>query len=301
MDVIRIEPRPVEAAQAERLCRHLERGDILLLERAPFLPSAEDAAFLREQRQSGSAVHKNIAYKPHLKRTTGLDARAPEEAERLHRIMSGYSEGAIRFMTDLVPPYSRHWRVDYASFRPEEEKGRSLPLKHRNDLMHVDAFPTRPTHGGRILRVFTNLNPARDRVWGVAEDFDSLAERFAMEAGLGRVTSPLASARRGLRKAARGIGVRLPDRSPYDEFMLGFHHFLKGHSQFQETGQRHTVAFPPGATWISFTDQVAHKVTSGQFAVEQTFIVPVHAMLLPDCAPVTILERLAGRKLVSQA
>jgi len=25
--------------------------------------------------------------------------------------------------------------------------------------MHVDAFPGRPTHGGRILRVFANIKP----------------------------------------------------------------------------------------------------------------------------------------------
>ena len=35
-------------------------------------------------------------------------------------------------------------------------------------------------------------------------------------------------------------------------------------------GQTQTAAFPPGSTWITFTDQVAHKAASGQYAIEQT-------------------------------
>ena len=81
--------------------------------------------------------------------------------------------------------------MDYASFRPVEEEGRELPLRHRNDLLHLDAFPTRPTHGARILRAFTNLHPTKERVWATSEPFSALAERYAVPAGLKRVTGPL--------------------------------------------------------------------------------------------------------------
>lgn len=294
MELVKIEPRLDDPEYSLELCRHLERGNILLVESGPFVPSDEDAEFLRRQRQSSSATHKNIAYKPSLQRTTGVGSRSPEDAEQLHSILSRYSEGALAYLSRLLPHYARQWRIDYASFRSEEEAGRPLPLKHRNDLMHVDAFPTRPTHGGRILRAFTNLHPSRDRIWVTADSFGDLASRYAVPAGLMRVTGPLAAARRSLGKAAR----ILPDRSPYDEFMLGFHHYLKENSEFQETGGRHTCVFAPGVTWITFTDQVVHKVTSGQYALEQTCIVPQTAMLLPDLAPVAVLEKIAGRKLV---
>jgi hypothetical protein len=298
MEVVTIEAgRLGEAEYGAELCRHLERGDILMALGAPFVPAGEDADFLRAQKQSGSATHKNIAYKPHLQKTTGVEARSEADAARLHAILSRYSEGALEYLARLLPRYAQEWRVDYASFRGEEEAGRPLPLKHRNDLMHVDAFPTRPTHGGRILRAFSNLHPTRERIWVTSDSFEEIAERYAEAAGLMRVTTPLAAARRTLGKAAH----LLPDRSPYDEFMLEFHHFLKANAEFQEKGGAHTWAFPPGATWISFTDQIAHKVTTGQYALEQTCIVPYSAMLLPELSPLAVLERIAGRKLVAAA
>jgi hypothetical protein len=191
--------------------------------------------------------------------------------------------------------------VDYASFRPVEEEGRALKMRHRNDLLHIDAFPTRPTHGGRILRAFTNVHPSRDRVWATSAPFAEIAATYALEAGLRRVTGGPARARRAAARAARLVGIRVPDRSPYDEFMLQFHHFLKAHSGFQKTGIRCTTAFAPGTTWITFTDQVAHAVLSGQFALEQTCIVPMSVMVRPEVAPLSLLERIVGTGLVGRA
>ena len=45
--------------------------------------------------------------------------------------------------------------------------------------LHVDAFPSRPNYGERILRVFTNVNPdGEPRVWRVGEPFEAVARRF---------------------------------------------------------------------------------------------------------------------------
>ena len=49
------------------------------------------------------------------------------------------------------------------------------------------------------------------------------------------------------------------------------------------------------ATWLVFTDGVPHSALSGQFAMEQTFIVPVEALVAPEVSPIRVLERLAGR------
>jgi hypothetical protein len=80
--------------------------------------------------------------------------------------------------------------------------------------------------------------------------------------------------------------------------MLRFHHFLKANREFQETCSRTRWEFPPQSTWLVFTDMVSHAVLSGQFALEQTFIVSKHALVLPEKAPVRVLERLAGCPLV---
>ena len=298
MELIPVDIDRTEAEYREGLCRHLEKGDILLLDPSPFAPSTDDGAFLREQRQAASASHKNIAYKPHLNKVTGVSTESSENAERTRRIIAEYSLGALGAMAALFPAYAKHWRVDYASFRPVEEQGRDLPIRHRNDLMHVDAFPTRPTNGDRILRLFTNVHPTRDRVWGTADTFERIAEAHAVRAGLKDVSTWPSAARRGFMGLARKAGLKVPDRSAYDEFMLRFHHYLKADDGFQRDGQLQTAAFPPGASWITFTDQVAHKALSGQFALEQTCIVPLAAMLLPELAPVTILERIAGAPLI---
>ena len=119
-----------------------------------------------------------------------------------------------------------------------------------------------------------------------------------MRAGLNDVTSLVSSMRRGIMGIGRKVGLKVPDRSPYDDFMLRFHNFLKADARFQADGQRRTATFPPGASWITFTDQVAHKALSGQYALEQTCIVPFGVMLEPEFAPVTVLERIAGTPLI---
>ncbi len=298
MDVIQIDSWQDDPQSSLWYCQQLEQGNVLVLNQTPFLPSEADSDFLRAQSQSEKAYHKNIAYKPHLQRTTGTAALPKEDAERISQILAEYSRHALEFMATLLPEYATAWTMDYASFRPVEEAGRVLPLRHRNDLIHLDAFPTRPTHGGRILRLFTNLHPDRTRVWATADSFAELAARYARLAGLDQVTGLGAKAKRAAAQVARKVGLRFPDRSAYDQFMLNFHHYLKSNAEFQESGTRKTVAFRPGATWISFTDQVAHAVLSGQYALEQTCIIPYHAMTLPELSPVAVLERLAGRPLV---
>jgi len=275
----------------------LEEGRILYFPRTPFeLPEA-DRAFLLSQRQVEAGYHKNIAYRPESDRVSGFVKQRPGDDETLRRVLRDYSRRAIEFTGRLLPTYARGWRVDFASYRPQEEAGRRLSLRARNDLVHVDAFPTRPSRGDRILRVFTNINPAVARVWQTAETFDELAARFALSSGL------LARARRPgagqtLRRALHAVGLPVTARSAYDEFMLRFHHFLKENHAYQDReAVKATHRFPPGSTWIVFTDMVSHAVLSGQYALEQTFIVARATLALPDKAPIAILERLAGARL----
>lgn len=50
-----------------------------------------------------------------------------------------------------------------------------------------------------------------------------------------------------------------------------------------------------------FTDLVPHAAVSGQYALEQTFIVPKSALVLPEIAPVRVLERLCGVPLTTES
>jgi 3-deoxy-D-manno-octulosonic acid hydroxylase-like protein len=289
------------AARASACCRALEEGRILFFAAAPFALPAEDRDFLISQRQTDSRFHKNISYRPRQDVMRGTSSESREDTERLHGILRRYSAEVTRFLEDFLRPYRGRLGLDFASFRPLEEAGRDLPLHKRNDLLHVDAFPTRPTRGGRILRVFTNINPREPRVWRTAEPFHQLAPRCALQAGLRAYAArasalrPLArNARAAARAVARAVGIPAPDRSAYDEFMLHFHDWLKENPGFQESAPKEPLEFPPQATWLVFTDGVPHAALSGQYALEQTYIVPRAALVAPQVAPISVLEELAG-------
>src|SRR6202012_1746471 len=123
---------------------------------------------------------KNIAYKPSGDQLSGVDRKTalPADVEKLHTIMRGYSAGVETFLINFLAPYHHRWRLDYASFRPLEEEGRDLPVRRRNDLLHTDAFPTRPTRSWRILRFFHNIHPTRTRDWVGGHPFGKVVSAF---------------------------------------------------------------------------------------------------------------------------
>jgi hypothetical protein len=277
--------------RARWYCEQLEHGKILFFPGIPFDFPPDDRDFLLSQKQTGSRFHKNISYRPTRDLLKGESADSPDR-ERLHRIIRHFSQAAAGFVATLLAPYAGKLKLDFASFRPLEEEGRDLPVHKRNDLLHVDAFPTRPTRGGRILRFFVNINPQEGRVWNIGEPFDVLMPRLA---GQHRITPPHRGAvGRSLARVASKVGLPVADRSRYDEYMLHLHDWLKENSDFQANSPKQELVFPPGCTWMVYTDGVPHAVLSGRYAVEQTFIVPAEALVSPAVAPIRVLEKVTG-------
>jgi len=279
-------------------CAQLEAGDILFFPDTPIDISADDLAFLLGHQQVGGAYHKNIAYRPLEDRITGFDSKDSATSERLRGIMRRYSGDVIGFLGGFLGPYGARWKVDYASYRPEEEQGRDLSLRKRNDLLHTDAFPTRPTHGDRILRFFNNINPQKTRNWITTETFDALVEQMRTgKLNGGRVRLPSSMTPSATKRALTtlGLGALAPSlkRSPYDEFMMRFHNCLKENAAFQKNCPKQHWEFPPGSSWMVYTDMVSHAVLSGQFALEQTLIVSREVMVEPKKSPYGVLARLA--------
>jgi hypothetical protein len=279
-------------------CEQLEANRVIYFPRPPFEFSTADREFLVSQRRADSAVHKNISYRPLENRICGF-AGASEAQQRLTSVMQNYSRAVLSFVRQFLSPYENGFALDFASFRPIEEEGRALPIHKRNDLLHVDAFPTRPTHGGRILRVFTNIHPTRARVWNVGENFSLLADHLAQNAGLAR----FAAAGDTSRWAAipRAFGAPFPHRSAYDRFMLHFHDYLKENATYQTDSPKIRLEFPPMATWLVYTDGVPHSVLGGQHALEQTFIISRAALVAPEISPIGVLEKICGRPLAAAA
>ena len=281
--------------EASEWCRRLEEGHILYFPETLFEFPQTDIDFLLNQRQSRAKYRKNIAYRPLQDRVTGM-AGGSHDGERMLKVLREYSRRVTRFLESGLAPYTTSWRLDYASFRPIQEKGREINQKRRNDLLHVDAFPTRATRGNRILRFFTNINPEEPRHWIVGKPFPESVSGW-LESGMTLPQSresPASALKRNLARAARRAGLPVPAPSRYDEFMLGLHDFLKASENYQRDCERETLYFNPGSSWMVFTDLVPHAALSGRFALEQTFMIDRRAMLLPEKAPVNILEKMVG-------
>lgn len=288
-------------SQLRLWCEQLEAGDILYFPRTPIVIPPSDLDFLLGQQQTDSSLHKNIAYKPNIDKLSGLDTSTADAGavSRLQRIMRGYSESVTQFLTSFLAPYKAGWQLDYASFRPQEEQGRDLSLRKRNDLLHTDAFPTRPTHGSRILRFFNNIHPTRTRDWIVGDPFAEIVKEF-VPSQIGPRPDTLVSRLGKSVGQAVGLGAAIPalKRTPYDDFMMRFHNFLKENVGFQTDCARYPYQFPAGSSWMVYTDTVPHAVLSGQYALEQTFLVRPEALVAPQYAPLRVLEQIAGTALI---
>jgi hypothetical protein len=290
------------AERAAECCRLLESGHILFFDQPPFSMPQDDRLFLLGQRQSGFQGHKNISYRPRTDELRGAAGDgSPDDARQLKEIMRRFSRSVAAFVDSFLAPYAEHRQLDFASYRPIEEQDRDLPLHKRNTLAHVDAFPTRPTHGGRILRVFLNINPNENRVWETTDPFDVIAPKFAPDAGLQKFAdpSPMHRALATLAPLLKKAGVRGADRSAYDRFMLHFHDYLKENDDYQRNYPKQRTEFPPNSVWLVYTDTVPHAVRAGRFALEQTLIIPLQGMLTPQTAPIKVLETLCGHPLTA--
>ncbi len=268
----------------------LERGEVLYYPTAPFaLPQGDDLDFLLEQ-ELGSLAHKNISYNPHNGKVNGFVRSSAEQVERLRDIFARFSKEATAWLTELLPNYSRGWQLDRASFRPQEEATRRLRAKARNDLLHVDAFPGRPSRGNRILRVFANINPREPRIWVTSDPFAKLLKRYGESAGL-----PGRNRSRWLENLGQSLlGLFRPHvgrRSEYDLFMLRFHDYLKLNEEFQEKGPKYLHTFPPGCVWVAMTDTCSHAVLRGRYALEHSYFVSPAVLALPEESPPVLLQR----------
>ena len=296
-----VDSQPPTEAQGRKWCAQLEAGEILYFPQTPISISANDLQFLLGQQQTDSSLHKNIAYKPNIDKLSGVDTKTADAkaVARLQAIMRSYSQAVTAFLTAFLAPYQAKWQLDYASFRPQEEEGRDLTLRKRNDLLHTDAFPTRPTHGARILRFFNNIHPARTRDWIVGEPFEAVVKQFAPAQIAPRPDTAINKFGKSLGRAV-GLGAAIPSlkRTPYDDFMMRFHNFLKENGQFQMECKKYPWKFPAGSSWMVYTDTVPHAVMAGQYALEQTFLVKPEALVAPEHSPLKVLEGIAGTALV---
>lgn len=265
----------------------LESGRVLWFPRLAFDLLATEARLLDPA--VGDEKAKNISLRAGSDRLRGAAPVADTEASLLG-LLQRYRGQAAALVDRLFPHYRGKARAGNASFRPYAVEGRQRSWRQDDTRLHVDAFPSNPTRGQRLLRVFTNLNPRGEaRVWRVGEPFEDFARRH-----VARIGRPLP----GSAWAMNAVGVTKQRRSEYDHYMLQLHDRGKADMDWQRDSPQVTVGFEPGQTWVVYSDQVLHAVMSGQFMMEMTFLLEPEDLLVPQSSPLRVLERLTGRVLL---
>jgi 3-deoxy-D-manno-oct-2-ulosonic acid (Kdo) hydroxylase len=275
-----------DAAVREAAIDALERGRVLHLPRLRFEVRPGERRFLSEQwlDERSKSVYLRGAARRLRGAKGGLD-----DLSGLRGLLERFAQQAQRLVSALLPPYCTVLRRGNTSFRPCEIAGRSTSWRQDDTRLHTDAFPSSPTGGARILRVFTNVDPSgAPRVWQVGESFADMAVRF------------LPRARRQLPGEAwllSALKITKRRRTEYDHLMRELHDRVKSDMEYQRNAPRQRIEFLPGSTWIVFSDQVLHSVLSGRLVLEQTWLLPVASSRHPETAPLRVLERLTGRGL----
>jgi len=278
---------PFTSAQQDQAITALEHGHLLYCPSLAFQLERIELGFLSPAWSDGT--RKNLSYEPATGRLGGTTVQGAE-ADVLKGMMARYATLSHRLLDELLPTYRTSLEQARTSFRPAEVENRPQSYKKDDRRLHTDAFPSRPTQGSRILRVFTNVNPSgQDRIWKIGEPFEDMAKKFLPRAG-----RPLP----GSAWALALLHITKGRRTPYDHAMLQLHDRVKADQDYQREAPQVQLAFPPGSTWVVFTDQVLHAALAGQYLFEQTFHLPVSVQRWPERSPLRTLERLTGRTLV---
>ncbi|SMG01295.1 Kdo hydroxylase family protein [Burkholderia singularis] len=271
----------------EQLLAALEDGKVLFFPHLRFPIDGGEEALLDPA--LADPKRKNISLAPMGGALAGVIGDAVTQSA-VRALVARFAQHACTLVDGLLPEYHGKLRVAPTSLRLMQVETRQTSWRKDDSRLHVDAFPSRPNYGERILRVFTNVNPAGvPRVWRVGEPFEDVAKRF-----LPRIRPQLP----GSAFLLALLRVTKTKRSAYDHLMLNLHDCMKADLDYQRTSPQQTMPFPPGSVWVCFSDQTSHAVMSGQFMLEQTFFLPVDSMVRPERAPLGILERLTGRTLV---
>lgn len=277
---------PCSTADQDHAIRAFEQGSVLFFPQLRFSIQEVEGRLLTPTIAGKS---KNVS----LDSSSGtLRGSSSGEAELglLRSMMQRFATSSRVLLCNLFPRYKAGLLQARTSFRPVEIAERPTSWRKDDTRLHIDSFPSSPIQGKRILRVFSNINPhGQSRTWRVGESFENVARRY-----LPSLPAPVW----GVSQMLRLLKITKGRRSAYDHFMLQIHDRMKGDLVYQSEVDHHACEFHAGSTWIAFTDQVSHAAMTGQYVLEQTFHLPVTSMQDPSQAPLRILERLTGRRLV---
>lgn len=271
----------VSAAEQESYIKHLEHGGVLFLPNLTFKLKSNEERFLSPDWSDGKA--KNIYLRGNERKIRGAIG-SEDDLQAMSEMIERYALNTKQLISNLLPAYAEHAKPANTSLRCIEAAGRKTSWRKDDSRLHADAFPSKPTHGERILRVFTNVNPhGKPRVWKVGEPFHDMASRF------------ISKVPRYCKIQARllhTLGITKSVRGEYDHVMLHLHDLVKADVDYQQHAPQMRFEFPANSTWIVYSDQVLHAVLAGQHMMEQTLHLAPEYLHYPEASPKKTLETL---------
>ena len=266
--------------------KDLEDGKVLYIENLKFSIATHEKKFFTPAILNKNSRNISLDSRGNLKGANGSE----KEIKELSTMIARFRNEASALIFSAFPKYKDYLKLAPTSFRPMEVKSRVTSWRADDKRLHVDAFPSRPNYGERILRVFINVNPEKKpRVWRIGEPFEDIAKRYI------HAIKPYSYLQA---KIIDVLGITKSFRSKYDHLMLGLHDAMKSDMKYQKNSPQITMPFKPGTVWICFSDQAAHAVMSGQFMMEQTFHLPPSKQYFKKKSPLEVLRRLTGEKLI---
>jgi hypothetical protein len=264
----------------------IEDGGVIVMPNLHFDLTDDEKLFLKNA--SFNLKVKSIKYNVHTSKLWGIEGIKNEEI--LKGLISRYTESTKDLIRSMMPYYAQTMKMGNASFRPIEAENRKQSKRQDDTRLHVDAFPSRPTGGMRLLRIFYNINlEGRPRVWNIGESFEKVAERFLPQIKPQNPITPY---------VLKAFKITKSLRSEYDYYMLNLHDKMKLDEDYQANTLKEKVEMAAGTTWICFSDKTSHAALSGSGLLEQTIYLPVDGMVEPAKSPLYILEKMLERKLV---
>jgi len=264
----------------------LERGNVLHFPALDFPLDAGEQRFLDARWSDGKT--KNINLRANESSVRGAVGQ-PADLRDLATLIRRYADAAERLVLRLFPSYAPHLKRAGTSLRPAEIAGRPVSWRKDDTRLHVDAFPSNPLHGQRLLRVFHNVDPDAPRVWRIGEPFADFAQRFVPKT---RGMLP------GQSWLMHKLHVTKRPRSEYDHRMLQLHDLAKADLVYQRRAPQQTFEFAPGATWVVFSDQTLHAAMHGRAMMEQTFYLDPAAIADRTHSPEAVLSRMLNKPML---
>ncbi len=162
------------------------------------------------------------------------------------QLLDRYYQSCLSLVQQLLPVYTHalHSPTNSLRLHPVAAWRDSTSWRKDDSRLHVDAFPSRPNYGERIIRIFTNINPHGEaRSWRVGEDFTQLASRYLPQLDS---YSSLSS------WLQHKIGITKRPRSHYDHLMLQLHDKMKADLAYQKMAYNRPLSSHQAAVGYAF-------------------------------------------------